>query len=97
MDAGLRDSLAGLVVVVTLWGHNKPSHGHPITYEILTNLLVIAVLVGNFLYSFGFVTPVLRRLWTALFPLMVLSFILGGIVSLYFDKSDVVTTRPFLP
>ncbi len=43
---------------------------------------------GNFLDSFGYTTTLLRRIWQLVFPFVMLSCVVGLIVSLYFDKDN---------
>jgi tetratricopeptide (TPR) repeat protein len=80
--------LVSFVVLVSLYGRHRPSHHHPIYYEVISSLSIILMFVGNFLYSFGYVTPLLRRVWQFVFPMIVLSCAVGLIVSLYINKSD---------
>ena len=79
----------GLVLVLSgVHTSHKPPHHHPFAYEAISTLVVILMFAGNILYSFGWVTPLLRRIWKFVFPLLVLSFVVSGILSFYFDKHD---------
>jgi tetratricopeptide (TPR) repeat protein len=80
--------LVSFVVLVSLYGRHRPSHHHPIYYEVISSLSIILMFVGNFLYSFGYVTPLLRRVWQFVFPVVVLSCVVGLFISLYIDKDD---------
>jgi tetratricopeptide (TPR) repeat protein len=81
--------LLGLVLALSIFhARHKPSQHHPIAYEAISTLAVILMFAGNILYSFGWVTPLLRRIWKFVFPFVVLSFIVSGILNFYFDKHD---------
>ena len=80
--------LVSFVVFVGLYSRHQASHQHSIYYEVISSLSIILMLAGNFLYSFGYITPVLRRVWQLVFPFVMLSCVVGLIVSLYFDKEN---------
>jgi tetratricopeptide (TPR) repeat protein len=101
--------LVSFVIFIGLYSRHRPSHHHPIYYEVISSLSIILMFAGNFLYSFAYITPFVRRVWRFVFPVVVLSCVVGLIVSLYFDKSDhptspiakgmalVITVALFLP
>jgi tetratricopeptide (TPR) repeat protein len=67
--------------------YNKPKPHYPIAYEIFENLGVILMFVGNLLYAFAYVTPLLRKLWKFVFPVVIASFVAAALVSPHFDSS----------
>lgn len=80
-------AIAILFVVAAITRQSKPKPYHSIAYDIFEDCGVILMLVGNFLYAFGYVRPLLRKLWKLAFPLIIASFVVGGLVSVYFDSS----------
>ena len=78
----------GLMAVLGMVaGHNRPKHHYPIVYEIFSALGVILMFAGNFLYSFSYVTALLRKIWKFAFPLILGSFVASGVLS-YIEKED---------
>jgi tetratricopeptide (TPR) repeat protein len=76
-----------LFVLAEVSSHHKPKLYYGIAYDILESIGVILLFTGNFLYVFGYVPPLLRKLWKLSFPLIIASFVVGGLVHIYFDST----------
>jgi tetratricopeptide (TPR) repeat protein len=73
--------------VSTVISRHKPRPHYPIAYEIFENVAVILMFVGNLLYAFAYVTPLLRKLWKFVFPLVIASVVASALVTPHFDST----------
>lgn len=72
-------------VLVHFYGHHDSTTRYPLAYRIWeTFVTTILLFAGNLLYSFGYVTPLLRKIWKFVFPILVLQFVISGILQFYF-------------
>jgi tetratricopeptide (TPR) repeat protein len=80
-------SIGLLGILAAVYGHHKHEHRYPIAYEIGSALGVILMFAGNFLFAFGYLTPLVRKIWKFAFPLVLASFVTTGVLS-FFEKED---------
>jgi tetratricopeptide (TPR) repeat protein len=80
-------AIGALFVFSEISSHHKPKPHYPIAYEIFENLGVILMFAGNLLYAFAYVTPLLRKLWKFVFPLVIASFVAAALISPQFDST----------
>src|SRR3982751_2840308 len=73
--------------VSTVISRHQPRPHYPIAYEIFENVAVILMFAGNLLYAFGYVTPLLRKLWKFVFPLVIASVVASALVTPHFDST----------
>src|SRR5262245_31808526 len=73
-------------VFAAIGGAHKTPRPRPLVCEVLGNLAVILMFVGNLFYIFAYVRPRLQQLWKFVFPLIIGTFIAAGIFA-YLDKS----------
>ena len=85
--------LLGLAALLSHFYGNKDSTiQYPLAYKIWEEFIsVVLLFAGNLFYSFGYITPLLRKAWKFVFPILILHFVVSGI--LHFANN----TRPVGP
>jgi tetratricopeptide (TPR) repeat protein len=70
-----------------LYGHSESPNRYPFVYRIWEEFVsTVLLFAGNFLYSFGYVTSLVRRVWKFVFPILVLQFITSGFLACYYPS-----------
>jgi len=58
-----------------------------LAYIIWSGVAYIAVFAGNLIYSINHATPMIRKIWKIIFPVVVLDFVVGGVMDSNFGNS----------